>query len=137
MKDLAHRNALERLAADGLVHAETVLINAAEVLAPFASAQMFTRITFRHAATGTAASAKRFPTLLVLFLPLFVSFLIRSHTINGLLDVRFHIGSADVLYDLNEFFEHTVIFFAGRGFNAAGHVDGVRLHGIDQPDHVL
>ena len=72
-------NTPEGFAAHGLMQAETVLVNAAEVLALVAAAQVFAWVAVLDAAAGAATSAERFPTILLHILPLVVSCLLGSH----------------------------------------------------------
>ncbi len=51
--------------------------------------------------------------------------------------MRLHIRTADVADDLDEFLKQTMVFFARRGFDAAGDIDRVRFHRVDGFNHVL
>lgn len=79
MDNLAYRNASDGFSSYSLMFAEAVFINATVILALFTSTQMFAGIAFSHSAAGPAASAKRFPSLFLNIMPLFVSVILRFH----------------------------------------------------------
>ena len=72
MQDLADGHAVDFLAANGLVRAETICVDGAMVTAGAVLAQMFAGIAIKSAAAGPAASAERFPAFVLLLLPLAV-----------------------------------------------------------------